>query len=62
MTERDRSRTPLFQALLDYYTVEMDDGWGLDAGDGGTGLQDARSGVLAKLDLRLVSRRTPAAG
>ena len=50
VTDRDRSRTPLFQALLNYITAAAGGGGGGgDRGEGGPGV-----GVIAKFDLRLI--------
>ncbi|MFF7566720.1 amino acid adenylation domain-containing protein, partial [Streptomyces pseudovenezuelae] len=49
VAERDRSRTPLFQALLNYDFAETSDG-GADL----TAADAADGGVVAKFDLRLV--------
>ncbi|MEU0032364.1 amino acid adenylation domain-containing protein, partial [Streptomyces sp. NPDC006335] len=46
VTERDRSRTPLFQVLFDYYRQ--------DTGGGGGSAESVQAGVTAKFDLRLV--------
>ncbi|MFD8819333.1 amino acid adenylation domain-containing protein, partial [Streptomyces sp. NPDC059627] len=49
VTERDRSRTPLFQVLFDYYRQET--GARSDATDA---TETVQAGVTAKFDLRLV--------
>ncbi|WP_301647756.1 non-ribosomal peptide synthetase, partial [Streptomyces arenae] len=50
VADRDRSRTPLFQALLNYDFAETPDGGGTDL----TAADAADGGVVAKFDLRLV--------
>ncbi|WP_345673033.1 amino acid adenylation domain-containing protein, partial [Streptomyces phyllanthi] len=46
VTDRDRSRTPLFQVLFDYYRQ--------DTGEGSGSAETVQAGVTAKFDLRLV--------
>ncbi|MCW6011170.1 AMP-binding protein, partial [Micromonospora sp. CPCC 205371] len=48
VTDRDRSRTPLFQALFDYYGQTDPGGPPTDLGD------EVQAGVNAKFDLRLI--------
>ncbi|MFF0524657.1 non-ribosomal peptide synthase/polyketide synthase [Actinomadura nitritigenes] len=65
VTERDRSRTPLFQVLLNYVALTAEPGR-RDAGrDGGPGAGAARpddgiaAGMVAKFDLRLMLGEEP---
>ena len=55
VTDRDRSRTPLFQALLNYITAAAGPGGGEgDSRDGRDGEGRPGAGVIAKFDLRLI--------
>ncbi|MFD6286392.1 amino acid adenylation domain-containing protein, partial [Streptomyces sp. NPDC060205] len=59
VSERDRSRTPLFQALFNYDFVESEDGGDGDAAGGPVDRSVDRTGsaaerIVAKFDLRLV--------
>jgi amino acid adenylation domain-containing protein len=60
VTERDRSRSPLFQVLFNYFLNDGDEAGNVPEGDPSVLLDDREAGTVARFDLRLIM--TPVGG